>query len=208
MVTKLENFLMVSESSLLKAAEMWARAFYNGAFYVWIIPDSKIRPELLREFFLFRLRLGVLYGEVYVTPDFEGGACWIPSVNVALSDERVIEAGVIEFSSKLHAADPGAMTRLMQYVNITDPLHEKLAPYPHLYLSSIAVDPIHQKQGLGSALLDAMIERVKHENLPLYLETNSQGNIPYYERFGFTVREHLIIPDTDLPLWIMIRGAG
>ena len=202
----MENFFKISESNLSKAAEMWARAFYDGAFYVWIIPDPEIRPELLKEFFLFRLRLGILYGDVYVTSNFEAGACWIPSFNVAISDERLNKAGVVEFSSKLYAADPSAIERLMQYVNITEPLHEKFAPYPHLYLSSIAVDPIFQRQGFGSTLLEAMIKRVDNENLPLYLETNSKDNISFYERFGFAVREHLIIPDSDIPLWIMIRS--
>ena len=77
----MENFLKISESNLSKAVEMWARAFYDGVFYVWIIPDPEIRLELLKEFFFFRLRLGVLYGDVYVTPNFEGGICWIPSFN-------------------------------------------------------------------------------------------------------------------------------
>ena len=162
----MENFLKISESNLSKAFEMWVRAFYDGALYVWIIPDPEIRPELLKEFFLFRLRLGVLYGDVYVTPNFEGGICWIPSFNVALSDERLNKAGVVEFSSKLYTADPSAITKLMQYVSITEPLHEQFAPYPHLYLSSIVVDPIYQRQGFGSALLNAMIERVDNENMP------------------------------------------
>ncbi|MFH1242071.1 MAG: GNAT family N-acetyltransferase [Pseudomonadota bacterium] len=207
MTFKLEAFHRVSEADLERAAAMWTRAFYDGAFYVWVMPDPAIRKELLKELFKLRLRLGILFGEVYVTPDFEGGAHWMPSENAALSEERLIEAGALEFSARLEAAEPEAMPRIQRYLEIVEPLHAQLAPFTHLYLSSIAVDPVHQKKGYGTGLLRAMFKRIDQEKMPVYLETNAEDNISYYERVGFAVRKQVIIPDTDLPVWVMIRGA-
>ena len=51
----------------------------------------------------------------------------------------------------------------------------------------------------------SLFERIDQEKMPVYLETNAMDNIPYYERFGFTLKKHIMIPDSDIPVWAMIR---
>ncbi len=205
MTVSLKDLHKVCESEIDRAVPIWVRAFQEASFYVWVMPDAAIRKDLLQGFFSFRLRLGVLYGEVYVTSNFEGGVYWMPSENTARSKEDVAASGGMKFFKKLNATDPEALPKIRKYLAVVDPLHAQLAPFPHLYLSSIAVDPVYQKKGYGFALLKAMFARVDQEKVPIYLETNAKDNISYYEKLGFAVRTHVIIPEAELPVWVMIR---
>jgi len=51
----------------------------------------------------------------------------------------------------------------------------------------------------------AVLSRIDEEHLPCYLDTEEEENVPLYQRYGFRVVEELIIPDTDIRLWAMLR---
>lgn len=55
--------------------------------------------------------------------------------------------------------------------------------HPALALGPIAVDPDHQRQGIGGQLIRAMIERAQQTG---YVLIALIGHPTYYPRFGFT----------------------
>lgn len=55
------------------------------------------------------------------------------------------------------------------------------------YLWFIGVDPGVQNQGIGSKLLQEIIDYSNNNNRPIYLETSTVKNLPWYEKFGFEV---------------------
>jgi len=67
-------------------------------------------------------------------------------------------------------------------------LHPKRPIY---YLWFIGVDPLAQKKGVGTKLLKEIINEAKFKGRPIYLETSTLKNIPWYEKFGFTVYNKL-----------------
>ncbi|WP_256006821.1 GNAT family N-acetyltransferase [Pedobacter deserti] len=62
---------------------------------------------------------------------------------------------------------------------------------PFYYLWFIGVDPRMAGNGLGSALLEQLTADAESMNLALYLETSTQQNIPWYQRFGFRIYDQL-----------------
>ena len=62
---------------------------------------------------------------------------------------------------------------------------------PFYYLWFIGVDPAEQDKGIGTALLNGIINEAKKKNRPIYLETSTLKNIPWYEKFGFTIYNKL-----------------
>jgi putative acetyltransferase len=60
--------------------------------------------------------------------------------------------------------------------------HAHVDEYPALGLGPIAVDPAHQKRGVGSALMHEAIERASRTEYPLIALL---GHPTYYPRFGF-----------------------
>jgi len=58
---------------------------------------------------------------------------------------------------------------------------------PYWYLPIIGVDPSHQGQGHGSALLRYGLRSADRDTLPAYLEASNTRNVALYERHGFKV---------------------
>lgn len=75
---------------------------------------------------------------------------------------------------------------------------------PHWYLSVLAVSPSRQRTGIGRSLVEPMLERADRDGLVTSLETFKAENVPYYERFGFTVSYEETIPGGP-HMWAMLR---
>lgn len=63
---------------------------------------------------------------------------------------------------------------------------------PHWYLAQIGTVPAAQGLGIGGALMEAGLAR--RDGLPAYLESSKESNIPFYEKFGFTVTQTIELP--------------
>jgi GNAT superfamily N-acetyltransferase len=65
-----------------------------------------------------------------------------------------------------------------------------------------------QGKGFGGKLLRAVIEKAETERKPIYLETQKEENINFYEKHGFSVKKKIILPEPlNLPMWLMVRDA-
>ena len=64
---------------------------------------------------------------------------------------------------------------------------------PHWHLAPIGVIPEFQGHGIGSQLLNGFCEYIDAEGKAAYLETDREENVRLYERFGFAVREEVVI---------------
>jgi GNAT superfamily N-acetyltransferase len=64
----------------------------------------------------------------------------------------------------------------------------------------IGVLPEAQGKGLASALMNPMIQRMKQESIPVFLETANRHNVDIYKNKGFKIFETLTIGDRNLVL--------
>lgn len=55
------------------------------------------------------------------------------------------------------------------------------------YLWFIGVNPANQGKGIGSNLLADIIEYSEIRKRPVYLETSTLNNLPWYKKFGFKI---------------------
>jgi len=62
---------------------------------------------------------------------------------------------------------------------------------PMAYLWFIGVNHLSQHEGTGSNLLKEVIEYANQKELPVYLETSTNENLPWYKRFGFEIYSEL-----------------
>lgn len=62
---------------------------------------------------------------------------------------------------------------------------------PRYYLWFIGVSPESQNKGIGSALLSEIISDSEAEGRKLCLETSTEKNIPWYQKFGFVIYDEL-----------------
>ena len=61
----------------------------------------------------------------------------------------------------------------------------------------------------GGKLLRAVIEKAEIEKVPIYLETQKEANVSLYEKYGFSVKKKVILPEPlNLPMWLMVRNSN
>jgi ribosomal protein S18 acetylase RimI-like enzyme len=70
------------------------------------------------------------------------------------------------------------------------------------YLWFIGVDKTEQGKGIGSELMKEIITHSNKMNRPVYLETSTLKNIPWYQKFGFSIYKEL---DFGYTLYCMKR---
>jgi GNAT superfamily N-acetyltransferase len=96
------------------------------------------------------------------------------------------------------AAGPGPIVRGLRTAEVQDSGHPE---DPHVYLWYLAVDPRHQRAGIGRALLARVYEDA---DVPVYLDTSNRDNVPYYVAAGFEEIGRGVLP-RDTPMWFMRR---
>ena len=67
----------------------------------------------------------------------------------------------------------------------------------------LGVDPPRQGEGLGSALMQPVLELCDRERVPAYLESSKERNVDFYARHGFRVTSELRLPKGPAmwPMW-------
>jgi ribosomal protein S18 acetylase RimI-like enzyme len=76
----------------------------------------------------------------------------------------------------------------------------------HYYLNCIGIDPDHRGKGIGSALMNTILERCDRERCGAYLESTTETRQGFYKKFGFELVTKIDIPKGTVPLWSMWRA--
>ena len=184
-------------------AAVLGRAFAEYEMLRYYFPDETQRHAVADTFGFIALSICLKYGEVYATSEeMEGVAAWLPPGKAPFGGWQMIRS--VPVSVLFRFARQGA-SRMWAYGRYVDKLHRKLVPYPHWYLQIIGVDPAYQGQGLSSRLLRPVLERIDREQMPCFLETNTEKNVAIYQRFGFEVVSEDKIPGTEVTSFAMLR---
>ena len=204
MNSNLDSLVRLTKSDIERGANVLARAFEDDALESHFIPDTDVRRKLLPYFFQYRIRFGILYGEVYSTsPEMEGIAVWYPPGKSDMTPWRMMRAGGISLQRKVGKEIISKMTFVNN--NVTN-IRKQYAPFPHWHLFPMGVDPPSQGKGFASALLRPMLKRIDAEGLACYLETQNEKNVSIYQHYGFKIIHNEILPETEIMNWAMIRS--
>ncbi|CAM5463593.1 GNAT family N-acetyltransferase OS=Streptomyces alboniger OX=132473 GN=CP975_23945 PE=4 SV=1 [Streptomyces alboniger] len=181
-------------------------AFMRDPVSCWVFPGEEHRLRthgaLMGAFF----DLALAEGHVDVTEDGAAAALWwsVPAGGAAADDGQHGEDGPALLRQ---AVDP-ANERVELIGRLTDASHP--ADRAHQYLHMIAVRPDRQGEGLGTALVTAVLERCDREGGHAYLEASNVRSRDLYERLGFVFTgTPLDLPDGPRmwPMWREPRGV-
>jgi GNAT superfamily N-acetyltransferase len=179
---------------------MLERAFADDPVANFMFAGERRRRRGLRSFFTSQLRRQYMpYGHVYTTEHGEAAALWGPP--------DAHRNGLRELIQLLPVAPYLASERTHRALRLlfeVDGLHPK---EPHWYLATLGTEPAQQGKGMGSALMQTMVERIDESGFPAYLESSKERNVPFYSRFGFEVIEELCSKRGNPTIWRMWREA-
>ena len=192
-------------SSLDEAAEIQARAFFEDPLFEFVFPEAGGRRARLPWLMRMGVAYGCLFGHVDTTAgSMLGHAVWLPPGATHVADERLAQAGFVNPEAHMGA---GALARFGAFMDQISPIHDRLVPEPHWYLMILGVDPPHQGQHVGSALIDSTLARADAEERRCYLETAKARNVAFYQKHGFDVVEEADIAGGGPHVWMMVRAA-
>jgi GNAT superfamily N-acetyltransferase len=174
-----------------------ARAFHDDPVMTWLFGDDDARRlRRLHRFFPHEARRHRRQGEVLTTAGHEGGAFWDPPGKWKTPWWEVLRS--------LPVMVPAVGPRLRRGLRGLELIERAHPREPHWYLAVVGTDPAHRGKGVGAALIDPVVARCDATGTPAYLESSKADNVPYYERFGFTVTGQIDLPKGP-PLWPMWR---
>ena len=75
------------------------------------------------------------------------------------------------------------------------------------YLYVFVTMPELRGKGLGSKIMQPMLEYLDEKHQDCYLETLAPINVEIYKKYGFELKEEVKVPNTDLTLYAMLRTA-
>lgn len=191
----------LTSHDLEPACGVLARAFQNDPLQSYCFPDPGERAARSPAHFLPILRYGLRAGEVWTTEDpIRGVALWLPPSRPTIDHEILGECGFGELPATIGQQ---SFDRFISILGHIDPLRHRDMTEPHWYLMVLGVDSSCQGQGVGSALLTAMHDRIG--DTPSYLETAQPANVPFYLRHGYRILVHETEPLSGLPFWTFRR---
>lgn len=193
-----------------RAGAVLGRAFRDDPLWRAAFPDPDKRPVWLTAMFTALAQATVAArGLAETNTDVDAVALWLPpGKDIGLWAMAKSGFALPRFAMTLPAPD---RKRMMAVLRQIDNRKKALMPGPHWYLSAIGVDADRQGEGLGSNLVRAGIRRADNDNVPVYLETETTGNVAFYQHLGFDVIEEITAIGLDVPLWLMLwrpRSVG
>ncbi len=175
-----------------------AAAFADDPVMTFLLPPSMSRrDDRLRRLFALDGARSEGLGGTWTTADGAGAAVWFPPgrwQTTPAQDLRDIPAWVRAL---------GRRTLLAARVRARMDTHHRRLP-EHWYLLYLGTEPERQGQGLGAALLRAVLEGCDRTGTPAHLEASCQRDRALYARHGFVDREPLPLPAGGpdlLPRW-------
>jgi ribosomal protein S18 acetylase RimI-like enzyme len=178
--------------------EILVRAFDADPWMGWVLLKDERRTERATALMDWFIRRSMPHGHIYTTTDRTGTALWMPpgkgEMNLLQQLAFVFDLAPVTGLRRL----PTRMIGLQAF-------QEKHPKQPHWYLALIGTDPSFQGKGIGSALMQPILQVCDEEGIPAYVETGNERNLPFYERYGFKVMQPFQFPFSGPQVWLMWR---
>ena len=164
--------------------DILANSFKDNKSVNYIIPQAGSRKKRLLRLMEYSFDYCMLFGEIYLSDDKK--ACAL----VVFPDKKETNFTGIMLDSKLALSCIGIFN-LLNVLKRESKIKTLQPKIPMYYLWFIGVQSEDQHMGRGSSLLGELIIRSNSMNRPIYLETSTLNNIPWYQKFGFQIYEEL-----------------
>lgn len=135
------------------------------------------------------------WGEIYLSDD-----CLAAAMLLYPHQKRTsLKAIWLDLKLALKAV---GLAKLKQVMNRESRIKSFHPQQPFLYLWFVGVVPDQQGKGIGSRLMAEIIQQSERIKLPVFLETSTRENLPFYQNSGFQIYAQI---DFDYPLYLLKR---
>lgn len=161
-----------------------ALCFDSNKSVNYIIPQDHRRTKRITRLMEYSFDYCQLFGEVYLSDDRQACALIVHPHKVKTSLGSIL----LDLRLIIKCIGLKNIRKVLQREAVIKKLHPK---GPFCYLWFIGTSPDVQHKGIGSTLLQSLLEQCEKETLPIYLETSVEKNLPWYKKCGFAIYREL-----------------
>ena len=197
-MTLISELFKIQKRDLKNAVDVLTDAFSKESMWKEVFTDEE-KNRILTE---VMVRFCLKYGSVYATSEnFEGIMALAPH-DKEMTTWTIVRSGAFFLSMKI--ADEAKKMEVLN--SAVEEAKKSLNLGSHIHLLMMGVSQEFQGKGFGGKLLRALIEKAETEKKSIYLETQKENNVKFYEKYGFSVKKKIILPEPlNLPMWLMVR---
>jgi ribosomal protein S18 acetylase RimI-like enzyme len=160
------------------------KSFDDNKSVNYIVKQDNKRALRMRKLMEYSFDVCNLFGDVFLTEDKR--ACAL----IVMPDKKKTTLKSILLDAKLALSVIG-LSNIKKAMNRESTINKLHPKEPFYYLWFIGVDPAEQNKGIGTKLMTDVINEAANKGRSIYLETSTLKNIPWYEKFGFTIYNKL-----------------
>jgi ribosomal protein S18 acetylase RimI-like enzyme len=164
--------------------ELLTTSFDNNPSVNYIVRQDDKRIARIKSLMIYCFDVCTLFGDIWISDDQKSCAL------VLYPEQKKMTLTTIWLDIKLILQAVG-LGGIPKTLNREAKIKKKQLQVPMVYLWFIGVSPLYQQRGLGSKLLQHVLDEAKLMNRPLFLETSVLKNITWYKRFGFHIYDTL-----------------
>lgn len=179
--------------------ETLAQAFQTDPALSWILPDPEHRARALRGLFRVLVPADARAGTALRAVDDEAAALWRAPGRA--------HSGGLEFLRTVVPLVATFGTALPRGLKVQASIDAHRPKGRFWYLHYVGVRPAHQGKGHGGRIIRAQTAIADAEGLPCWLETATAGNVPLYERLGFSIAMEWDVAGGGPHFWGMMRPS-
>lgn len=189
--------IKASYSDRSNVVDILANSFDDNKSVNYIIPQDKNRKQRIKRLMEYSFDVCCLFGKVFLSDDKKGCAL------IILPDKKKTNFRSVLLDLKLIFSCIG-LSNIKKTLTRETRIKRLQSKESIYYLWFIGVDPIQQGTGTGSRLLNEIISESKSDKRTICLETSSLKNLPWYQKFGFTIYNEL---DLGYKLFFLKRDS-
>lgn len=160
--------------------DILTQAFDDNKSVNFVVKQDHLRVKRIRNLMEYSFNLCLTFGEVWITDDNQ--ACAL----ILFPDRQKTSFQTILWNAKLALSSIGLerVGRVLKREKAIKTHHPK---EPICYLWFIGVTKNSQGKGLGTELMKRVLLKCAEKKRPVYLETSTESNLPFYTKFGFKI---------------------
>jgi GNAT superfamily N-acetyltransferase len=188
-----------------RIAEVFFASMQDDPMYCYMFKDISKPNKYLVAFWKALVHYSIVNGEVYSTKNLNAVACWLLPRKCSFTLARLVLSR-FQLPLAVFGFPSLARHRAMGIFDYLEKIQRNCIAEPHYYLMALGVSPHMQGKGIGSKLIEPVLQQADVMGYKCYLETETEINVKFYEKNGFHVEQEFIVPKHGLKYWAMIRN--
>ncbi|MGN6417174.1 MAG: GNAT family N-acetyltransferase [Pseudobacter sp.] len=163
-----------------KVTDILTDSFFDNRSVNYVIPQDQRKREKIEKLMAYSFDVCHAFGEVYLSD------CRRACALVLYPEKKRTTLQSIWWDLQL-AATVFGLTRTFRVLNREQLIRKHHPSFPFFYLWFIGVERNNQHAGIGRQLMQELLQLSQQQQKPVYLETSTPENVPWYQQFGFEV---------------------